>query len=144
MASWEYLQNILGPQGTPGTPGADGAPGAPGADGFSPVASVEQTDDGATITITDKTHTSVANVKNGKEGYSPLVTVEQTDDGAAITAINKGAILYTANVKNGKDGAPGANGKNGATFTPTVSESNGQYTMSWSNDGDLSNPASVS
>lgn len=150
MASWEYLQNILGPQGTPGTPGApgaDGSPGTPGADGFSPVASVEQTDDGATITITDKTHTSVANIKNGKDGkkgYSPIVTVEQTDNGATITAINEGAIIYTADVKNGKDGTPGTNGKNGSTFTPTVSESNGQYTMSWSNDGDLSNPASVS
>ena len=124
MASWEYLQNILGPQGTPGTPGApgaDGAPGTPGADGFSPVASVEQTDDGATITITDKTHTSVANVKNGKngkDGYSPLVTVYQNDDGAVITAINKDGIVYTADVKNGKDGAPGAPGAPGADGAP--------------------------
>lgn len=126
MASWEYLQNILGPQGTPGAPGAPGAdgapgtPGTPGADGFSPVASVEQTDDGATITITDKTHTSTANIKNGKDGkkgYSPLVTVEQKDDGATITAINEGAIIYTAKVKNGTDGAPGAPGAPGTPGT---------------------------
>ena len=118
--AWEYLQNILGPKGNTGDtgkPGTPGKPGEPGTDGFSPVASVEQTDDGATITITDKTHTSVANIKNGKNG---------------------------APGTPGKPGEPGTDGKNGATFTPTVSEVNGQYTMSWSNDGDLINPESVS
>ena len=39
-----------------------------GTDGYSPSASVEQTDTGATITITDKSGTTTATVKNGKKG----------------------------------------------------------------------------
>ena len=46
----------------------DGEPGAAGKDGFSPVATVQQTADGATITITDKTGTTTATVRNGKDG----------------------------------------------------------------------------
>ena len=45
-----------------------GGSGKPGADGFSPIASVEQTEDGAEITITDKNGTTKATVKNGKDG----------------------------------------------------------------------------
>ncbi|MBR5312207.1 MAG: collagen-like protein [Clostridia bacterium] len=48
--------------------GGIGKPGEPGADGFSPSASVEQTDDGAVITITDKDGTTTATVTNGKDG----------------------------------------------------------------------------
>lgn len=54
---------------------ADGTMTAPvsdssqnGEDGFSPVATVTQTEDGATITITDKTGTTTATVTNGKDG----------------------------------------------------------------------------
>lgn len=47
-------------------PSGGGAGG--GADGFSPVANVEQTTDGAKITITDKSGTTTAIVKNGKDG----------------------------------------------------------------------------
>ena len=39
--------------------------GADGVDGFSPTATVTQTADGATITITDKNGTTTANVTNG-------------------------------------------------------------------------------
>ena len=42
--------------------------GMVGADGFSPSASVEQTDDGAIITITDKDGTTTATITNGKDG----------------------------------------------------------------------------
>lgn len=48
--------------------GDPGEPGAPGRDGVSPTAKVEQTDDGAVITITDATGTTTAELKNGKEG----------------------------------------------------------------------------
>ena len=51
-----------------GEPGEQGKPGAPGRDGVSPTAKVEQTDDGAVITITDATGTTTAELKNGKEG----------------------------------------------------------------------------
>lgn len=54
--------------GDPGEPGEPGKPGAPGRDGVSPTAKVEQTDDGAVITITDATGTTTAELKNGKEG----------------------------------------------------------------------------
>ncbi|MBO4931806.1 MAG: hypothetical protein J6I42_06440, partial [Clostridia bacterium] len=48
--------------------GGIGKPGEPGADGFSPSASVEQTDDGAVITLTDKDGTTTATITNGKDG----------------------------------------------------------------------------
>ena len=51
-----------------GDPGEPGEPGAPGRDGVSPTAKVEQTDDGAVITITDAAGTTAAELKNGKEG----------------------------------------------------------------------------
>ena len=54
--------------GDPGEPGKPGKPGAPGRDGVSPTAKVEQTDDGAVITITDAAGTTAAELKNGKEG----------------------------------------------------------------------------
>lgn len=105
-----------GPDGAPGkdgSPGKDGADGAPGQDGFSPSASVAETGTGATITITDKTGTTTAEIKNGKDGAP----------GKAGT--------------NGKDGADGADG---TTFTPSVSAAGD---LSWTNDGGKANPAPV-
>lgn len=105
-----------GPDGAPGkdgSPGKDGADGAPGQDGFSPSASVAETGTGATITITDKTGTTAAEIKNGKDGAP----------GKAGT--------------NGKDGAPGVDG---TTFTPSVSAAGD---LSWTNDGGKANPAPV-
>lgn len=78
-----------GVPGKDGSSGKDGADGAPGQDGFSPSASVTQTGTGATITITDKTGTTTAEIKNGKDGAPGK-------DGT-----------------NGKDGAPGATGPQG-------------------------------
>lgn len=48
--------------------GEPGKQGNPGRDGVSPTAKVEQTDDGAVITITDATGTTTAKLKNGKDG----------------------------------------------------------------------------
>jgi hypothetical protein len=42
--------------------------GKDGTDGFSPSASVTQTETGATVTITDKTGTTTAEIKNGTNG----------------------------------------------------------------------------
>lgn len=50
--------------------------GKPGMDGFSPTAKVEQTDNGARITVTDKTGTTSATVTNGKAGYTPVKGVD--------------------------------------------------------------------
>ena len=95
-----------------------------GPDGFSPIATVEQTDSGAVISITDKNGTTTATVTNGKDGkdgndaVSPTVavsksgkvtTVSITDkDGTKTATINDGADGYTP-VKDkdyfdGKDG----------------------------------------
>lgn len=67
----------------------EGGTGGSGQDGYSPAAKVEATADGAKITITDKTGTTEAEVKNGKDG-SP-----------------------------GADGAPGAKGDPGDDYVLT-------------------------
>lgn len=61
-------QGPQGEKGDPGTDGKDGLPGKNGADGVSPSAKVEQTAEGALITITDAEGTTTAIVKNGKDG----------------------------------------------------------------------------
>ena len=48
--------------------GEPGKPGDPGKDGVSPAAKVEETNDGAVITVTDATGTTTAKLKNGKDG----------------------------------------------------------------------------
>lgn len=117
-----------GAPGKDGSPGKDGADGAPGQDGFSPSASVAETATGATITITDKTGTTTAEIKNGKDG-APGKDGTNGKDGAP------GA--------DGAPGTPGANGtdgKDGTTFTPSVSAAGD---LSWTNDGGKANPAPV-
>ncbi len=74
-------RNIKGPKGSDGTPGKDGV---------SPAANVVQTETGATITVTDASGTTTAEIKNGKPGA----------DGAP-----------------GAPGAPGTPGKDGITPT---------------------------
>lgn len=86
--------------------GGSGGNGTTGADGFSPIASVEQTADGAEITITDKNGTTKATVKNGKDGkdgYTPQKGIDYFDgkDGA--------------DGKDGLNGKDGINGKDGYT-----------------------------
>lgn len=75
----------------------EGGTGGSGQDGYSPAAKVEATADGAKITITDKTGTTEAEVKNGKDGAKGA-------DGAP-----------------GKDGAKGDKGDKGDTgATPDI------------------------
>lgn len=61
-----------GEKGDTGAPGKDGTNGKDGADGYSPIATVAETDTGATITITDKTGTTTATVKNGTNAEATL------------------------------------------------------------------------
>lgn len=72
-------------------------------------ASVEQTEDGAVISITDKDGTTTATISNGSpgaegpqgaDGFSPTASVEQTVDGATITITDKTGTT-TATVYNG-------------------------------------------
>lgn len=92
-STWENLIALAELKGEPGKKGADGAPGA---DGYSPTASVEQSTDGAKITITDKSGTTEARVLNGKDGRDGT-------DGAP-----------------GRDGVDGQPGKDGSDATVTA------------------------
>ena len=87
--TWENLIALAELKGEPGQNGADGAPGA---DGYSPTASVEQSTDGAKITITDKSGTTEAVVKNGQDGANGRDGVDGTDapqiNDTAITTTN--------------------------------------------------------
>lgn len=70
------LGSVMGPAGAKGETGATGPAGA---DGYSPTASVQRTETGAIVTITDKTGTSYASVSDGKDG-SPGAKGEPGDD----------------------------------------------------------------
>lgn len=91
-----------------------GADGAPGADGYSPTASVEQSTDGAKITITDKSGTTEAVVKNGEDGANGR-------DGADGQP-----------GRDGTDGAPGRDGVDG--ITPTIGD-NGNWFLGATDTG---------
>lgn len=112
-----------------------GPPGPAGQDGFSPIATVTQTEDGATISIQDANGTTTAKVSNGapgpqgpqgqdgtpgkdgekgEDGFSPIATVTPTENGATISITDKTGTT-TATITNGQDGAPGAKGEKGET-----------------------------
>lgn len=58
--------------------------------GFSPIATVEENEEGVVVTITDKKGTTTAMVRNGKDGYTP----------------QKGTDYF-----DGESGKPGTNGR---------------------------------
>ena len=108
---------------------AGGSGGGTGADGFSPSATVEETADGAKITITDKNGTTEATVKNGTDGapgkdgedgapgadgYSPSATVSAVNGGARIVIEDKNGTT-TATIMNGGTGPKGDPGDDGVT-----------------------------
>ena len=117
-----------------------GGGGSGGADGYSPVAKVEETADGAKITITDKDGTTEATVKNGSDGKpgkdgadgAPGATGPQGpkgDTGATGPQGPKGDKGEPgedgAPGKDGADGAPGKDGTDG--ITPTIGENGNWY-----------------
>ena len=89
-----------------------GIPGEKGEPGFSPIAYVNQTENGAIISITDDQGTTTATVLNGEDGVSPSASVTQTASGAVIEITDANGTT-TANVS---DGEPGSDGQN-ATIT---------------------------
>lgn len=93
-----------------------GEKGDKGDDGFSPIITVEQTETGAVISITDSKGTTTANLTNGINGISPTAKIEQTETGAVITIIDSEGTT-TANLINGSDGANGIDG-----ITPHIDE----------------------
>ena len=93
-------QGAQGIQGPTGPQGPTGAQGPQGNDGFSPVATVTQTQTGATITITDAQGTTTANITNGTDANVPIATTavagKVKPDGTTITVANDGTITATA------------------------------------------------
>lgn len=107
--------------------GATGITGPKGQEGFSPIAKVNGDLEGAIITITDKSGTTSARIKNGvpgpkgdaftyedftpeqieglkvkgDDGFSPEAIVEQVPEGAKITIIDKYGET-TATIEKGK------------------------------------------
>ena len=55
-----------------------------GTDGFSPTATVTQTASGATVSITDSTGTTTANISNGADGQDYVLTAQDKSDIADI------------------------------------------------------------
>ena len=51
-----------------------------GADGYSPTATVTQTQNGATVSITDKNGTTTANISNGTNGSDYILTAQDKSD----------------------------------------------------------------
>lgn len=86
-----------------------GGNGRPGNDGFSPKAKVEETAEGAKITITDKEGTTTAIVKHGKNGKDGLNGADGKDGYTPV----KGVDYFDG--QNGKDGLNGKDGKDGIT-----------------------------
>ena len=119
-STWENLIALAELKGEPGQNGADGAPGA---DGYSPTASVEQSTDGAKITITDKSGTTEAVVKNGKDGANGR-------DGADGQPGRDGT--DGAPGRDGVDGQPGKDGTDG--ITPTIGD-NGNWFLGATDTG---------
>lgn len=105
--------------------GADGQDGSDGSDGFSPIATVSQTQSGATISITDSQGTTTANISNGTDGaagQAATISVGSTTTGAAGTnasVVNSGtssAAVLDFTIPRGTDGQDGADGQS-ATIT---------------------------
>ena len=92
---WQNVPALVGP---PGKNGAQGEPGPAGSDGFSPIATVTQTETGATISIQDKSGTTTATITNGAKGDKgdPGETGPQGEQGPAGYTPVRGTDYWTA------------------------------------------------
>lgn len=98
-----------------GPPGPEGPEGKPGKDGFSPIATVTQTEDGATISIQDVNGTTTAEISNGAPGEkgdpgpqgNPGPKGDKGDQGDPGPKGDKG--------EPGPQGEPGKDGEKGET-----------------------------
>ncbi len=102
----------VGPAGKDGTPGAKGDPGV---DGVSPTVSIVPSDNGYTLTITDKEGAHTANILNGKDG-APGIQGPAGPQGLKGNDGKQGPQGLQGPA--GKDGAAGAKGDKGDTGAP--------------------------
>lgn len=150
-----------GPKGDKGDPGEDGYTpqkgvdyfdgakgdtGSPGEDGFSPIANVSKSGNVATITVTDKTGTTSAQVSDGvngengsdgEDGITPIVSVTTITGGHNVAFSYGSGDSRNTNfdILDGQDGATGANGSDGSdgvTPTTTVTQITGGHNVAFS------------
>lgn len=130
----DYI-SLEGTMLTYGPKGDKGDKGDPGDPGFSPIAIVEETSSGATITITDSVGTTSASVLNGadgqdgqdgvdgQDGFSPTASVTKSGSTATISITDKNGTT-TATVSDGQNGSPGAPGQDGEDgYSPSATVS---------------------
>ena len=87
-----------------------GSGGGGSENGFSPIATVEQTTNGAVISITDKDGTTTATITNGENGASitvKSVSESTKDDGNNVVTFSDGKTVTIKNGSKGSTGAPG-------------------------------------
>ena len=111
--------------------GDTGAAGADGQDGFSPIASVTQTQSGATISITDEqgtTTASVTNGTNGQDGDAATIQVGQVEtlepnQQAYVTNVGTSeAAIFNIGIPKGEKGDSGSGS---GDMTASVYDPNG-------------------
>ena len=77
--------------------------------GVSPTATVEETTEGATITITDVNGTTTATIKNGKDGvdgkdgYTPIKGVDYYTEAEKTELVNEIANTVTGDIETALD-----------------------------------------
>ena len=124
--SHNAILNFSIPRGATGETGPAGADGVDGEDGFSPEAYVTQNPGGATITITDASGTTAADVFNGPAGPAATIAVGSTttgNPGTSASVTNTGtssAAVFDFVIPRGDTGATGQNGQDGAAATIAV------------------------
>lgn len=118
--------NFSIPRGATGETGPAGEDGTDGEDGFSPEAYVTQNPGGATITITDASGTTAADVFNGPAGPAATIAVGSTttgNPGTNASVTNSGtssAAVFDFTIPRGADGQDGQDGQDGAAATIAV------------------------
>lgn len=80
----EHKSEFKGDPGDPGYTPIKGVDYFDGVDGFSPTATVTQSDDGATVRITDKNGTTTAEIKNGENGEDYVLTESDKEEIAGM------------------------------------------------------------
>ena len=130
--------SLRGPQGVKGDAGAKGEKGDPGAQGEKGATGAAGAPgaDGVTPTIGANGNWFLGSTDTGKPSRG--VKGEQGAKGEKGDKGDTGAQGEPG--KDGSPGAAGAPGATGTTFTPSVSADG---TLSWTNDGGKTNPASV-
>lgn len=118
--------NFSIPRGATGETGPAGQNGVDGEDGFSPEAYVTQNPGGATITITDASGTTAADVFNGPAGPAATIAVGSTttgNPGTNASVTNSGtssSAVFDFTIPRGADGQDGQDGQDGAAATIAV------------------------